>query len=167
MSSGLLAEFADADALQQAARRLGRERLGHVETHTPLPPEQDGYSILPLVILLAGIAGFLAAFGLQWYATSLSYPVDIGGRPHFSWPAYIPLAYEFGVLSAVAGGFLRFLIANRLPALYDPIDEIDGFRRASRDGFFLAVRTADGTAIGRARTVLNELSPILLEELPG
>jgi hypothetical protein len=167
MSSGLLAEFADAAALQRAAQRLGQERLGAIETHSPLPPELQGASVLPLVILLAGVGGFAAAFALQWYATTQAYPVDIGGRSHFSWPAFVPLAFEFGVLSAVAAGFVGFLIACRLPSLYDPIDEIDGFRRASRDGFFLAMRTSDGAAIGRARAVLHEFAPLLLEDLPG
>lgn len=167
MSVGLLAEFADAAALQHAAEQLGRERLGQVETHTPLPPEQEGASILPLVILVAGVGGFAAAFALQWYATTQAYPLDIGGRSHFSWPAFVPLAYEFGVLSAVAAGLVGFLVACRLPALYDPIDEIDGFRRASRNGFFLAVRTDDGAAIGRARAVLRDLAPVMLADLPG
>jgi hypothetical protein len=166
MSGGLLAEFADAEALRQAVERLGHEHLGRVETHAPLPPEQDGPSVLPLVILLAGVGGFAGAFALQWYATTQAYPVDIGGRSHFSWPAFVPLACEFGVLCAVAAGVFGFLIACRLPALYDPIDEIDGFRRASRDGFFLALRTTDGAATGRARAVLQDLSPLLLRELP-
>jgi hypothetical protein len=166
VSGGLLAEFADAEALRRAAERLGDERLGRLETHTALPPEHDSGSVLPLVILMAGVGGFAAAFALQWYATTQAYPVNIGGRSYFSWPAFVPLAYEFGVLSAVAAGFVGFLIACRLPALYDPIDEIDGFRRASRDGFFLALRTSDGAALGRARAVLQDLAPTLLVDLP-
>lgn len=167
MSTGLLAEFVDAGALKHAAERLGREQIGQVETYTPLPPEQEGGSLLPLVILAGGLGGFAAAFALQWYANAVSYPVNIGGRPLFSWPAYMPLAFEFGVLSAVATGVIGFLVANRLPALYDPIDEIPGFRRASRDGFFLSLRASDGAAIGRARAVLQDLAPLTLEDIPA
>jgi hypothetical protein len=166
LSGVLLAEFADAEALRIAAERLDREHLGVVETHTPLPPDHAGPSVLPLIILAAGVGGFAAAFALQWYATTQAYPVDIGGRSAFSWPAFVPLAFEFGVLSAVAAGVFGFLIACRLPALHDPIDEIGGFRRASRDGYFLAVRTRDGAATGRARAVLHELAPVLLQDVP-
>jgi hypothetical protein len=164
MSRGILAEFADAGTLQSAATRLREARLGAVETHSPLPLKDEAGSVLPLVILIAGIAGAAATFALQWYATSVSYPVNIGGRSAFSWPAFVPMAYEFGVLSAVAAGFFGFLIACRLPALYDPIDEVEGFRRASRDGFFLAVRARDDASLRRARALLREARPVLLSE---
>lgn len=167
MSAGLVAEFADPAALQAAAHGLRKAGIGEVETHTPAPPEGAAHSILPAVILLAGVGGAAAAFLLQSYATTLGYPLDIGGRTDLGWPAFMPLTYESGVLCAVAAGFFGFLIANRLPALYDPIDEIDAFRRASRDGFFLALRTRDGAAIGRARAILDDLNPLLLQDLPG
>lgn len=167
MSAGIVAEFADSPALHAAAQRLRAAALGEVETHTPQPPEGAAHSLLPAVILVAGIGGAAAAFLLQSYSTTLGYPLDIGGRTDLGWPAFMPLTYESGVLCAVAAGFFGFLIANRLPALYDPIDEIDAFRRASRDGFFLALRTRDGAAIGRARAILDELHPLLLQDLPG
>jgi hypothetical protein len=133
----------------------------------PAPPEGPAHSLLPLAMLLGGVAGAVGAFLLQAYSTTISYPLDVGGRPSFGWPAFVPLAYEFGVLCAVAAGFVAFLIANRMPALYDPIDESEAFRRATRDSYFLAVRSADGAAIGRARAILAELRPRLVEELPG
>lgn len=167
MSEGLLAEFIDQAALSRAEHRLQEAELGALETYTPVPPESDPpRSAIPLVILAAGLAGAAAAFLLQTYARSMAYPVNVGGRPHFAWPAYVPWAFETGVLCAVVAGFVSFLIANRLPALYDPIDEIGAFRRASRDGYFLALRTRDGAALDRARALLAGLQPRGLFELP-
>ncbi len=165
--SGLLAEFADETGMSEAARRLRDGSIGRVETHTPTEPEHgERGSILPLIILVAGVLGAGGTFFLETYATVWSYPQNIGGRPDFSWPSYVPMAFEIGVLCAVAAGFFGFLIVNRLPALYDPVDELESFRRATRDGWFVAVRSEDGAAIGRARGVLGELSPLRVEEIP-
>lgn len=166
MSGGLLAEFADPGALLRAAGALRAARLGAVETHSPAPAGEDQTSVLPLVILLAGVGTAITVFAMEWYATTLGYFLNVGGRSVFSWPAYVPMAFEFGVLGAVAAGFFGFLIANRLPALYDPIDEIDGFRRATRDGYFLALRATDGAVIGRARALLDGHRLLSLTELP-
>ena len=162
---GLLAGFASREGLLEAVDRLRRAGIAGVETHTPLAVEEDTTSLIPLAILAAGVAGAGLMFLLQWYATASTYPINVGHRPQFSWPAYVPLAFEFGVLSAVAAGVFGFLFANRLPSMYEPIDESDHIRRASRDGFFVAVRSADGAAIGRARAVLMQAEPATLEEL--
>ena len=169
--TGLLAEFADEAAMEDAARRL-RASAGpapiSVETYTPSEPDvSGGGSLLPLIILVAGVAGAAGTFLLETYATVGAYPLDIGGRPNFSWPAYVPMAFEIGVLCAMAGGFFGFLILNRLPSLYDPIDELDSFRRATRDGFFLAVRSGDERVIGRVRTILEGLRPLHVDDFAG
>lgn len=166
LSAGLLAEFADPGAMLRAAEALRAARIGPVQTHSPAPANDDRRSLLPLAILLAGLGGAAATFAMQWYATTLGYAVNIGGRSQFSWPAFVPMAFEFGVLSAVVAGVVGFLIACRLPALYDSIDEIDGFRRASRDGYFVALRATDGAALGRARALLDAQDALWLTELP-
>lgn len=166
--NGLLAAFPTEEALEQALDRLRAEVHAGIETHTPQPLESDPpRSRLPLVMLLAGLVGAFGTFGLEAYATMASYPINVGGRPYFSWPAYVPMAFEMGVLTAVGAGFFGFLIVNRLPALYDPIDESPAFRRASRDAFFVAVRTDDPQQAARAREVLDALAPIALEEFPA
>lgn len=158
----LVASFPTQTQLRDALPRL--RALGVVETYTPQALDDDQSSILPLIVLLAGLAGTVGGFLMQVYANVIAYPLDIGGRPKFSWPAFVPIAFEIGVLSAVVVGFIAFLVVNRLPRLYDPVDEAMLMRGATRDGWCLAVRTE---APDRARAVLHDLAAEAVEELPA
>jgi Protein of unknown function (DUF3341) len=160
----ILGSFASEKDLMRAVAALHGEGLGPVETHTPAPPEEER-SGLKLVMLIAGLLGAAGGFGIQAYTTGLAYPIDIGGRPDVFWPAYIPFTLECGLLAAMLAGFFGFLIVNRMPALYEPIDESDDFRRASLDTWFLALRTEDPDRVRRAMDVLRRLEPMRLEEL--
>lgn len=165
--SGLVAGFGTEQAMEEAYERLCAAGL-ETETYTPRCPEKVGaVSWIPLAMLIAGLTGATGFFALQAYALGLNYPFDTGGRPLLSWPAYIPFTFEGGVLLAMTTGFVCFLGANRLTyRLYDPIDEVEGFREASRDTYFVAIRTEDHDKIGRARELLNPLNPVVLETLP-
>ncbi len=158
----IVASFESEDRLVDALPRL--RALGMVETYTPKALKDDQPSILPLVVLLAGLAGTACGFGMQVYANMIGYPIDIGGRPEFSWPAFIPIAFEIGVLSAVLAGFVAFLVVNRLPRLYDPVDQASLMRGAMRDRWCVAVRTETPE---RAHALLHDLSVDAVEELPA
>ena len=158
----LVASFATQAQLQDALPRA--RTLGVVETYTPQAMQDDQPSILPLIVLIAGLAGAAAGFLMQVYANVIAYPVNIGGRPGFSWPAFVPIAFEIGILSAVVVGFVAFLVVNRLPRLYDPVDEAILMRGASRDRWCLAIRTE---APDRAHALLQELAADAVEELPA
>ncbi len=157
----LVASFASQGSLIDALPRL--RALGVVETYTPQALDDDQSSILPLVVLIAGFAGAAGGFGMQVYANTIGYPVDIGGRPAFSWPAFVPIAFEIGVLSAVLVGFIAFLVVNRLPHLYDPVDEAGLMREALRDRWCVSIRTE---APDKAQALLRDLSAEAVEELP-
>jgi len=162
MSAGVLAVFATEEELVAALAPLRSADLGTIETYTPRPIE-TGTSILPMLILLGGVLGAIASFLLQSYGDTLGYPLDIGGRPDISWPAFIPIAFENGVLVAVLAGFFSYFVVNRMPRLYEPIDECPSIRRATRDAWCVAIHTDRPE---RAHAILRGLSPIQVEELP-
>lgn len=147
--SGIAAEFVAEAALVRAASRLRRAGLRRLEAYTPYPVEAldellpRPRPLLPALVFAAGMLGLAGGFLLQWYGAAVSYPLNIGGRPPASWPAFIPIAFEIAVLCAVTAGFVGFFALAGLPAPYQPIAALPGFARASQDRFFLVVDDTD------------------------
>ena len=160
----ILGSFASEEALMGAVDALRSEGIGPVETHTPSPPEEKR-TWLRLVMLIAGLLGAAWGFGLQAYTTGFAYRIDIGGRPDIFWPSYMFFTLETGLLSAMVAGFIGFLIANRMPVLYKPIDRSEAFRHASCDAWFLAIRTDNPDHARRAMEMLRRRAPLHVEEL--
>ncbi len=161
---GLLVGFDSPPALEAAIRQLEPLRLEEVETYTPMPRAGSARSPLPLAMFIAGMLGFVGFFLLMTYADVRAYPIDIGGRPRFAWPAFVPIAFELGVLCAMVAGFVGFFVMTRLPHLYDPIDECASFAYASRDRWFVVVRSEAPENLERARAALAPLEPRSVEE---
>ena len=163
MSAGVLATFATERELVAALPPLRAAGLGTIETYTPKPVE-TGTSVLPMLMLLAGVLGATASFLLQSYGDTVAYPLDIGGRPNFSWPAFIPIAFENGVArcgaGAVSSAFLLSIVCRDCTSRWMSAHAI---RRATRDMWCVAIQTDQPE---RARAMLRDLSPIHLEELP-
>jgi hypothetical protein len=161
--TGLLVSFESEPALREALDHFAG--WPEIETYTPMPLETEhGSSALPLAMLIAGVAGFAAFFLLMTYADVRAYALDIGGRPNFAWPTFVPIAFELGVLCAMVTGFFGYFVLCRLPRLYDPIDECNSMKGALRDGWFLAIRTHRPDRLEDARRLLAALHPKSLEE---
>jgi hypothetical protein len=167
----LLAGFDSERALRLALERLKAAGLSDLETYTPRPlnDEEPGgartaSSPLPLLMFIAGMVGFVGFFLLMTYANTRAYPIDIGGRPNFAWPTFVPIAFELGALCAMVTGFVGYFVICRMPHLYDPVDDCQQFPEASRDGWFVAVRASESEPIGKARDLLKPLEPVSLEE---
>jgi hypothetical protein len=164
--SGLVAAFATRDELNRALRRLRTASVGRLETYTPTALEEDEKgrgSPIPLLIFLAGLAGAAAMYALETYSDVLNWPVNIGGRPPFSWPAFVPIAFEVGVLCAVSTGFFGYLIVARLSRLWEPVDECAAARQAMRDQWVIAVYTDDHRHLDHARQLLDSCQPLSIE----
>src|SRR5262245_45533815 len=117
----LLAEFASESAIVEAARAL-RERGYHaLDAITPRPIEalQDLLapvrSSLPRTVWVSGLAGAITGLGVQWFCNAWDYPINVGGRPPFSAPAFIPITFEIAVLFAALAAFFGVLHRMRLP----------------------------------------------------
>jgi hypothetical protein len=146
---GLLAEFPDAGSLLVAARRVRDEGYRRWDCFTPYPVHGLDRAMglrdtrLPWVVLGGGIFGCGAAILMQWWMNAVDYPFVIGGKPLFSLPAQIPIAFELTVLFSALSCVAALLLFNGLPRFHHPVFHSDRFRRATTDRFFLAIEAAD------------------------
>jgi hypothetical protein len=146
---GLLAEFADPNALTEAASRTYAEGYRKMDAYSPFPIEHAweamGINSRPVsfFVLCGGIVGLIAGFGLCYWVSTIAYPLNIGGRPFNSWPAFIPVTFELTILFASFAAVISMLALNGLPMPYHPVFNVPSFARASQDKFFLAIEATD------------------------
>ncbi len=146
---GLLVEFDDVDALVEAAEKVRDAGYTRWDVHSPFPVHglDDAMgirpTILPYGVLLAGLAGGGGAMLLQWWTNAFDYPLIISGKPFFSVPANIPVAFELTILLAAVTAFVGMLALNGLPQPYHPLFTSRRFRRATTDAFFITVEATD------------------------
>jgi len=169
---GLLASFESPEALLRAAARLRAGGFTALDAFTPFPveglAEELGYRGSPIgwIVLGGGIVGFAAMFGLESYSVLVNFPVEVGGRPLFSWPAFIIPAFETGILLGSFAGLFGMLALNRLPKLYHPVFNSKDFSLARDDRFCLLVASND-PAYDRAklRRLFRALGADAVEEV--
>jgi hypothetical protein len=146
---GLLAEFRTAEELTAAARAVCGAGYRRVEAYSPHPVEGLADALgfkrtrLPLIVLIGGICGGLAGYALQWWTMVVDYPLNIGGRPLHSWPAFIPVTFELTILGASLAAVLGMLALNGLPRPHHPLFNVPDFSLASQNRFFLCVEATD------------------------
>jgi hypothetical protein len=172
--AGLLAEFPSVETLCGAVRAAREHGYTRAEAYSPFPIEgladilgmRRGW-IAPAA-LIGGLAGGGGAYLLQWYAAAVDYPINVGGRPLHSWPAFIPATFELTILGAALCAVLAMLVLNGLPQLYHPLFEVEEFELASRNRFFLYLPARDPVFVrGPAGDFLHELDPLLVREVPA
>lgn len=162
---GLMAEFDTPEQILDASRRASEAGFRKLDAYTPFPVEGLHEAIrfdtrLPMIVLLGGLAGALSGIGLQFFCEVIDYPKNIGGRPLFSWPAFIPATYELTILFAAFAAVIGMLVLNGLPMPYHPVFNVPQFRLASKDKFFLVIESDDPKFdAGRTREFLESLNP--------
>jgi hypothetical protein len=146
---GIMAEFESPNDLVIAARRAHDEGYRKMDAYTPYPIEALDAALgiphtkLPYVVLGGGIVGCCVGFGLQVYASVFDYPLNVGGKPFYSWPAFIPPTFETTILFAAIAAVLGMLAMNGLPMPHHPVFNVPRFAMASRDRFFLCIESTD------------------------
>lgn len=146
---GVIAEFTDPQELLDAANAAREAGYTELDAYSPLPihglSDAIGFkhSRLSAVVLAGGIIGGFAGFFMCWYANVVWYPLNIGGKPYNSWPAWIPITFECTILFAAFAAVLGMLALNGLPMPYHPVFNVPRFDQASRDKFFLVIQARD------------------------
>ncbi|HEY1663558.1 MAG TPA: DUF3341 domain-containing protein [Verrucomicrobiae bacterium] len=169
---GLMAEFSDSKDVLSAAKRAYADGYRKMDAFTPFPvdglAEGLGHkkSLVPFFVLLAGIGGGLGGYFMEWYAMTVSYPINVGGRPLNSWPMYIPITFELTILSGALMAIIAMLALNRLPEPYHPVFNVPEFARASTDKFFLYIEAEDPKfGLVPTRKFLEALKPEQISEV--
>jgi hypothetical protein len=146
---GLLAEFASPQDLLAAVERTREEGYRAIDAYTPFPIEAISEALdhhgspLPKIVFIGGVVGTISGFLLQFWTSAIDYPLNIGGRPLNSWPAFIPITFEMTVLLAALSTVLGMFALNKLPMPYHPVFNVPRFALASRDRYFLSVQATD------------------------
>lgn len=163
---GLLAEFESPEQILAAAHKTHEAGYKRVDAFTPIPVEGLAEAIgfqwtsLPIVVFLGGLFGGLGGFGMCYYANVISFPLDIGGKPLNSWPAWIPITFELTILGGALAATFGMLAMNGLPAPYHPVFNVQRFALASTDRFFLCIKARDKKFdTAQTRTFLESLRP--------
>ena len=151
-----MAEYESGQALVDAARTTMAQGFTKVEAYTPVPIEElndiihKKRTILPKLVLTGGLTGMATGFALQYWASVIEYPMNVGGRPMASWTAFIVPSYELTILFASLTAAIGMALLSGLPRPYHPVFNVERFSMASSDKFFLVIESTDARFDQRA-----------------
>ena len=171
---GLMAEFDTASDLVAAAHHTHQAGYQKIDAYSPFPIEELAEAIgfhkngVPLVVLVGGLLGGLSGYLMQYWIATSSYPVNVGGRPYHSWPAFIIVTFEMTILFGGIAAVFGMLALNGLPMPYHPVFNVPRFALASKDRFFLIIFSTDPKYDAVAtRGFLQSLDPRSISEVPS
>jgi hypothetical protein len=171
---GMMAEFDSATYLVEAAHRTHEAGYRRIDAYSPFPVEGLAEAIgfhknnVPLVVLIGGLFGGLSGYALQYWISVVSYPVNIGGKPYHSWPAFIVVTFEMTILFGGIFAVFGMLALNGLPMPYHPVFNVPRFALATKDRFFLIVFSTDPKySPSDTRRFLESLEPRSISEVPS
>jgi ActD protein len=170
---GLMAEFDNPTDLVHAAKAAFAAGYRKMDAYTPYPLEEAAEAIgahhnrVPLVTLIGAMLGMIGGYSLQYWVSAVNYPINAGGKPFHSWPAFIPVTFECAILGASLAAVFGMLALNGLPQPYHPVFNVPSFTSASRDKFFLCIESQDPRfSPGDTRKFLESCRPNEISEVP-
>lgn len=171
---GLIAEFEEPEQVLEATRQASAAGYRRMDAYTPFLVEGLAEELgmhktgVPPITLLFGIVGGLGGYGMQYFAATIHYPINVGGRPLHSWPAFVPITFELTVLFAALGTVIGMLLLNGLPRHHHPVFETPHFEQRNQSHFYLCIEARD-PLFDRAGTqdFLLKLKPAHVWEVPA
>src|SRR5262245_43615557 len=171
---GLMAEFEEPTALVAATAQARREGYAQMDAYSPFPIEElhealgAHHTRLPLIVLIGGLLGCIGGYSLQWWAAASAYPINVGGKPYHSWPAFIPITFECTILAAALSAVLGMLALNGLPMPSHSVFNVPRSAPASRNRFFRCIEARDPKFdLEKTRHFLETLNPREVSTVAG
>ncbi|PYX22215.1 MAG: DUF3341 domain-containing protein [Acidobacteria bacterium] len=169
-----MAEFDSASDLVAAARKTHEAGYRKIDAYSPFPVEELAEAIgfhkngVPLVTLIGALIGGISGYLMQYWMAAISYPINVGGRPFHSWPAFIVVTFEMTILFGGIAAVFGMLALNGLPMPYHPVFNVPRFAMATKDRFFLIVFSSDPKYNPTdTRRFLEGLKPRSISEVPS
>ncbi len=169
---GLLAEFKHPGALFRACEAVRDAGYSAWDAHTPFPvhglEKAMGLkrSVVPWIVVIMGFTGAILGFALQYWSSVIEYPVIISAKPLNSYPAFVPVTFEVGILLGSFGAVFGMLGLCKLPTLYHSLFNSDRFARVTDDGFFISIEARDPNYDAkRTRELLENAGATAVEEV--
>ncbi len=147
----VLGLFPTGEALVKACHQVREKGFSDVDTHSPYPLHGGDEALglkrsrVPRVALAGAVTGMVGGMGMMVWMNGMNWPLNVGGRPPVSPLAYIPITFEITVLLTSLSIFFGLLVLMRLPQPYHAVFELEAFRSAATDGFWLSVAQAPGS----------------------
>lgn len=163
---GLLARFENPGALLAAAEKARDAGYTKYDCHSPFPihgmDDAMGLRRSPVgwIAGMCALIGGSGGYALQWWAHAVAYPLNISGKPYFSFQAYVPVTFALAVLGAAFGALFGMLILNRLPRPHHALFNSAAFLKFSDDAFLISVDATD-------KHYDSEITRRFLEEIGG
>jgi hypothetical protein len=173
LDSWVLAEFPTPDDLVKATNEMRLKGFQGMDTYSPYPLHGGSEALglppskIPFIALGGAITGVLVAVSMQAWMNGIDYPLNVGGRPLMSIPAWVPITFELAVLCTAFGIFFGILALARLPQPYHPVFEHDGFRSASTHGYWLSVPQLAGVDMQDVQSKLQSLGATQVTVVTG
>ena len=146
---GLMAEYENPQDLYHACEQVRDAGYAAWDAYTPFPvhglEKAMGLrsSLVPWIVCVMGFTGAGLGFLMQYWMSAVDYPIMIAQKPFNSYPAFVPVVFELGILLGSFGAVFGMFGLNRLPTLYHSLFNSKRFARVTDDRFFISIEARD------------------------